>query len=1011
MICTIVSRLSVRLLRAATSLLSLTVLFLIAAPASSAQTTAGRLAGTVTSNATGNALQGARVSLPTLGKTTLTDSAGHFVFFDVPSGEVNVVASYSGFDEGSATVAVGSAAGAEVALGLNSTNVVALEKFTVSTVKEGQALAVTEQRNASNIKNVTAIDEWGILPTQNVAELLTRMPGISFSVDEDNLMNYISIRGQPNTFTTLNIDGMSSTGVSAFGRAPSFHSFSASTIEQIELISGQTPDKRADSLGGTVNLKSRSPLAMKEKRRINYTLSGSWAASWGDRNVPLKDHPFGPDLSVSYTEVFDVLGGKRNLGVLVTASYQEIVRPFDYDLLQYENTTNAVAAFRDYDKRSGLNRRFIEVFSARVDYRWREHSTFSARFLYNAGDEPYFQYTYVNPFYSTSAVPYDPTTNPTGGIMPGYTANRTEIRPAGNAQLLLTPRRFAFTSRNPTGTLTGEHNFGRLKIEEALRWSNTVWNSSAGRDNEGGQLTMRTFAPIGFILDNTDLNGRVFTQTAGPSVYDAASYVSTLVANANTTTQPVPTTSTNLVKRDSENRTNEVSAYLTASYALDTKWPIVLKTGFDTQNKRVNFRNKNPRRYYAVPGTILSGALMPLTEFDKQNAPAGQRVPAFDPVAITSQLGNSAIWYEDVNYTAVQQRTTRRLFEEGVDAAFLQADAKIGKLRVVGGVRGEWVNLETFTFFRARTTPIAVQPDHFLRAAMDYQSASADGRYAKYFPSIHLAYDITPNLKARASWSTSYGRPTYQQLIPGVTANDTAQTVTIGNPGIRPQLAKNLDFKLEYYFQNSGALTVAAYQKDISDLIGGSVNSGLTVPNTPDNGFDGLYGGYTIFQPTNIGDATIKGIELDYRQRLTFLPGVLKGLTVRANYTWLEAKGKYTGATELSTNQVANFVPKLANFALQYAYKKFGASYDLNYSSAYPQAVSLTSPGNGNIWRRALLTHNLGVSYRLRPNMTLFANANNFTENGPELYTYIASRPRQLLISPTFIKFGLSGQF
>jgi hypothetical protein len=494
MICTIVSRLSVRLLRAATSLLSLTVLFLIAAPASSAQTTAGRLAGTVTSNATGNALQGARVSLPTLGKTTLTDSAGHFVFFDVPSGEVNVVASYSGFDEGSATVAVGSAAGAEVALGLNSTNVVALEKFTVSTVKEGQALAVTEQRNASNIKNVTAIDEWGILPTQNVAELLTRMPGISFSVDEDNLMNYISIRGQPNTFTTLNIDGMSSTGVSAFGRAPSFHSFSASTIEQIELISGQTPDKRADSLGGTVNLKSRSPLAMKEKRRINYTLSGSWAASWGDRNVPLKDHPFGPDLSVSYTEVFDVLGGKRNLGVLVTASYQEIVRPFDYDLLQYENTTNAVAAFRDYDKRSGLNRRFIEAFSARVDYRWREHSTFSARFLYNAGDEPYFQYTYVNPFYSTSAVPYDPTTNPTGGIMPGYTANRTEIRPAGNAQLLLTPRRFAFTSRNPTGTLTGEHNFGRLKIEEALRWSNTVWNSSAGRDNEGGQLTMRTFS-------------------------------------------------------------------------------------------------------------------------------------------------------------------------------------------------------------------------------------------------------------------------------------------------------------------------------------------------------------------------------------------------------------------------------------------------------------------------------------------------------------------------------------
>ncbi len=1000
-----------RLLRPAASLFALSFLMATLVPTLSAQTVAtGRISGTVTSRATGNALQGARVSLPSAGRTTLTDSAGYFDFSDVPAGEVEVMASYSGFDESAAKVIVSAGGAASAELVLNSTNVLALEKYTVSSIKEGQALAVTEQRNASNIKTVAAIDEWGILPTQNTAEMLTRLPGISFSVDEDNLMNYISIRGQPNTFTTLNIDGMSSTGVSAFGRAPSFHSFSASTIEQIELISGQTPDRRADSLGGTVNLKTRSPLAMNERRRFSYTASGAWAASWGDRNVPLKEKPLGPDVSATYTEVFDVQGGKRNLGVIVTASYQEVIRPFDYDLLQYENTTNAVAAFRDYDKRSGLNRRFIEALSARVDYRWREHSIFSARFLYNAGDEPYFQYTFVNPFYSTSAIPYDPVTNPNGGILPGYTANRTEIRPAGNAQLLLTPRRFAFTSRNPTGTLTGEHNFGRLKIEEAFRWSNTVWNSSAGRRNEGGQLSMRTQQPIGFILDNSDLNGRVFTQTAGPSVYDAASYVSTLVANPSAT-QPVATTSTNLVKRDSENRTNEVSAYVNASYALDTRWPIVLKTGFDTQNKRVNFRNKNPQRFYAVPGTVLSGAYMPLTEFDRQNAPAGQRVPAFDPVDITKQLSNSAVWYEDVNFTAVQQYTTRRLFEEGVDAAFVQADAKFGRLRVVGGVRGEWVNVETFTFFRARTTPIATEPDHFKRAAMDFEGAPADGSYSKYFPSIHFSYDITPNLKARASWSTSYGRPTYQQLIPGVTVSDTAQTVTVGDPAIRPQMAKNIDLKLEYYFKDSGAVSVAVYEKKISDLIGGNVNSGLTVPNTPDNGFDGLYGGYAILRPANIGDATVRGFEFDYRQRLTFLPGALKGLTVRANYTWLEAKGKYTGTTVLKTDQVANFIPELGNFALQYTYKRFGASYDLNYSSAYPQAVSLTSPGNGNIWRRSLVTHNFGVNYRLRTNMTLFANANNFTQNGPELYTYIPNRPRQLLISPVFIKFGVSGQF
>jgi hypothetical protein len=39
-------------------------------------------------------------------------------------------------------------------------------------------------------------------------------------------------------------------------------------FEQLEVIKGHTPDQTADSLGGTVNLKTRSPLSMKEKRRF-----------------------------------------------------------------------------------------------------------------------------------------------------------------------------------------------------------------------------------------------------------------------------------------------------------------------------------------------------------------------------------------------------------------------------------------------------------------------------------------------------------------------------------------------------------------------------------------------------------------------------------------------------------------------------------------------------------------------------------------------------------------------
>jgi hypothetical protein len=62
-------------------------------------------------------------------------------------------------------------------------------------------------------------------------------------------------------------------------------------FDQLELIKGHTPDKGADSLGGTINLKSRSPLSMREKRRVTYTPPAagrlrSRSRSRGARSIP-----------------------------------------------------------------------------------------------------------------------------------------------------------------------------------------------------------------------------------------------------------------------------------------------------------------------------------------------------------------------------------------------------------------------------------------------------------------------------------------------------------------------------------------------------------------------------------------------------------------------------------------------------------------------------------------------------------------------------------------------------
>jgi len=1010
---------SARLLRPATSLLSLTVLFLTSAPALPAQATAaGQITGTVTSRATGNALQGARVTVPALNRSTLTDSTGRFVLYDVPAQPVEVIVSYEGFADARQSVDV-TAGPATVAVEMESSDTLVMEKFTVTSVKEGQALSITEQRNAANIKNVTAFDEWGILPTQNVGELASRLPGITFTTDEDNLINNISIRGQPADYTRLNIDGMSSTGVGGNGRNATLHSFSASLYEQIEIINGQTPDKRADSLGGQINLKTKSPLAMKEKRRINYNVSGRYFPSFADRNVPLADSPLHPDISVGYTEIFDVFGGKRNLGVVINTSYQEVVNPHDWDTLLYQNTTDPVAFFRDYNKRSGLNTRILEAFSIRADYRLSGTTKVSLRFQYNAGDEPTFHYTFVNPFTANQVVAtFDANgvaTN-TGSIMPGYTLNRTEIRnvpgatPTAAGQMLLNQILVSFTSRNPTGTLVFEHDFGKLKVDHSYRYSRTHFDLVHGRDNEAGQLTQRTNAPIGMILDNTNLNGRVFTQVSGPDVYNPASYTAFQVAAANTTTIPVAQTSIIFIKRTTIQDVDEMSGKVDFSYNLDTAFPLIIKFGYDGVNRAVFRRQTNPQRWYGVVGTVPSGELMPLTEFEKQHG--GQRLPVYNPKAVSLTLSDPTKWTKDENFTATARFTNYLKWDETVNAGYVQATGKFRRLSVLGGVRAEQVKLHTETFFRARTTAIALQPDHFSRAAMDFQKQTGNGDYTKYFPSLHLVYDITPNFKARASWSTSYGRPTQQQMMPAVSFSDLLQTVTRGNPNLLPQESENYDFKLEYYFKNSGRISASYFRKDIKDYISSAVNSGETVSSSADNGFDGLYSGYTIFQPANIGDAKVTGYELDYSQRLSFLPGALKGLTLRANYTHLETEGKFAGTTLLSGSQLANFIPEAYNVGLQYAYKKFGANFDVNHTGEFlPLAnLSATSPGT-NVFARSLTTMNAGVTYRFRPSATLFLTATNLTEAGREHYTYSPDRPRQLLIAPMALKFGVTGQF
>ena len=82
--------------------------FILGALAPTVFAATGSISGNVVNAGTGRLLEGAKVELPKLGLSTLTDQTGRFLLREVPAGSHEIVATYLGLDALTATVVVAS---------------------------------------------------------------------------------------------------------------------------------------------------------------------------------------------------------------------------------------------------------------------------------------------------------------------------------------------------------------------------------------------------------------------------------------------------------------------------------------------------------------------------------------------------------------------------------------------------------------------------------------------------------------------------------------------------------------------------------------------------------------------------------------------------------------------------------------------------------------------------------------------------------------------------------------
>jgi len=513
-----------------------------------------------------------------------------------------------------------------------------------------------------------------------------------------------------------------------------------------------------------------------------------------------------------------------------------------------------------------------------------------------------------------------------------------------------------------------------------------------GGDAGGGAFTMDV-SGVGWTLDQSSGSlTPTFTQTEGPSIYNGANYRNGL-----------------LTKRGTKRDMDVASIRGNALYALPFARPATIKGGV-SYRRQENVNGAKDRRWnYAGTGPLSAYADPNLLTSDEERT--GKKLPYPDAATIATDIQNNpANWREDLYYAATRPFIGRNRTTEEISAAYVQTQAKIGRLNALAGVRMERTDVTAAANVAARTLSTTAQrtANPVAAAQADYDRwRSREGNYTDWFPGIYLTYHATKNLIARASWSNTIGRPGLGSLLPVETVNTNAQTVQISNPALKPQFSENLDAAVSYYFEPIGLFSAGYFTKDIKDFI---VTGNLSIIGAgAGNGFNGDYSGYTLLSSDNGGFAKIKGWEFEYRQQLSFMPGPFKGLGIFSNLTLITTKGDYGTGRVQSTDEVESFVPRTGNIGLTYNHRRFAARAQVNYTGNY--LITYSADRSRLIYGAPRTTTNAGFSYDVSRTLTVFCDLQNLFNPPSYNYRLYRERPQRVYHYYSAISMGVKGRF
>lgn len=247
--------------------------------------------------------------------------------------------------------------------------------------------------------------------------------------------------------------------------------------------------------------------------------------------------------------------------------------------------------------------------------------------------------------------------------------------------------------------------------------------------------------------------------------------------------------------------------------------------------------------------------------------PVGQ--PA-DSCAPPTQM----LWYikplnNDVGYAGDQRIT----------ALYAMAELPLSRrLLFVGGARYE-------------TTTLSIMPVNPVSGLVEIIEQQASGDRAvvavpedqarasiddpRLLPSLGLVVTINPQMKLRLTGSRTVARPTFRELAPVATEEFIFGDEFVGNPNLRLSDITNYDARWEWFRKPGEVLAASVFYKKLRD---------------PIELISFASGGRSFIQPVNYERGEVRGYEVEARLPLGGLWEAVEGVTVGANYSYIDSE-------------------------------------------------------------------------------------------------------------------------